>query len=317
MTSRGTPAADIPVNAIRKNPNNPRRYFNDEKLDLLRTSVQEVGILVPVIAYQDPEAEDQYVLMDGERRWICAVELGLSTVPSSLIDAPSALDNLLRMFNIHAVREDWPLISIALSLKEVMEQSGESRESRLAQMTGLTRSAVRRAKRLLSLPAEELDLISAEAHLERAAQIHREDLYLEIEAAESVLRNELPEIGDAYDKPRIIRQFARKRETGNLAAITNFRDVGRLAKAAENDLVDRAVVVDAARRLVEDETADPSDVFREVAAAAYEQQALGRKSLLVAEGLAEIPDGAQLSEELREALRRLRREVDRLLSSDT
>jgi len=164
--------------SIRRNPNNPRRYFNDEQLDLLRTSVQEVGILVPLIAYEDPDEPGSFVLMDGERRWRCALDLGLDAVPASTIAPPTPLDNLLRMFNIHSVREDWPLIAVALSLREVIRISGEERESRLAERTGLTRATVRRAKRLLNLPDRELELIQAEAHLDRSQQVHREDLYL-------------------------------------------------------------------------------------------------------------------------------------------
>jgi ParB family transcriptional regulator, chromosome partitioning protein len=166
MANSSSTLLEIDPSQLQKNPNNPRRYFNDDRLDLLRTSIQEVGVLVPLIVYRNPEDDDRYVLMDGERRWISAVDLGLDTVPANVIPAPSELDNLLRMFNIHAVREDWPLISVALSLREVMEISKETRESRLAEMTGLTRSTVRRAKRLLTLPDEELRLIQAEAHLD-------------------------------------------------------------------------------------------------------------------------------------------------------
>ncbi|WNY35187.1 ParB/RepB/Spo0J family partition protein [Curtobacterium flaccumfaciens] len=164
--------AQIDPNDIRPNPNNPRRYFNEERLDLLRTSIQEVGILVPLIVYADPSEPDAFVLMDGERRWRCASDLGLLSVPVNVIPAPNPLDNLLRMFNIHNVREDWPLISVALSLREVMRISEESGEKRISEMTGVTRSTVRRAKRILSLPENEIDMIRNEAHLDRADQVH-------------------------------------------------------------------------------------------------------------------------------------------------
>src|SRR5665647_961505 len=117
MTTQTGQLAEIRPDQIDKNPNNPRRYFNDERLDLLRTSIQEVGILVPLIVYGSPGQVERYVLMDGERRWRCSVDLALQTVPVNIIPAPNPLDNLLRMFNIHNVREDWPLISVALSLR--------------------------------------------------------------------------------------------------------------------------------------------------------------------------------------------------------
>src|SRR4051794_2465406 len=129
MASAGD-RVEIDPRQIRPNQYNPRLYFNDERLDLLRSSIQEVGILVPLIVYEDPKEPGTYVLMDGERRWRSALDLALPSVPVNIIPAPTPLENLLRMFNIHAVREDWPLISVALALDNIMKISGETREGR-------------------------------------------------------------------------------------------------------------------------------------------------------------------------------------------
>jgi ParB family chromosome partitioning protein len=302
--------ASVSPKAIEKNPNNPRRYFNEERLDLLRTSIQEVGVLVPLIAYR---AGDRYVLMDGERRWRSALDLGVEAVPVNLIPEPDPLENLLQMFNIHSVREEWPLISVAVSLQEVIEFSGEERESRLAEMTGLTRSTVRRAKRLLSLPKKELDLIERDAHLDRADQVHREDLYLEIEAAVSVVRNELPEVAERYSRPQMIRAFARKREAKALVAVTEFRDVAKIVKAVDEQLVTRKQAVRAIGRLVENVELTPSVVFGQVAQGAYEQRSVARSAERLANTLAEIEGGDELTQSLKDALRAVRHEIDRLL----
>jgi ParB family transcriptional regulator, chromosome partitioning protein len=299
--------------SLRRNPNNPRRYFNDEHLDLLRTSLQEVGILVPLIAYEDSSASGEYVLMDGERRWRCALDLAFDSVPAMVIPEPSPLENLLRMFNIHSVREEWPLISVALSIREVIEISGEEREGRLAEMTGLTRSTVRRAKKLLTLPDTELDLIRNDAHLDRTEQVHREDLYLEIIAATSVISNSLPEVAERYESPQIIRSFAEKREKGTLRAVTEFRDVGKLVKASEDALVGRSAVTEAVDRLIEDVEVTPSAVFNEIAAAIYEQQTAARKAELLQESLDELAEIPEVSPTLRGALERLRSAIDQIL----
>jgi ParB family transcriptional regulator, chromosome partitioning protein len=304
---------EINPELIEANPRNPRRYFNEERLDLLRTSIQEVGILVPLIAYRRPDGdEERYVLMDGERRWRCALDLALSAVPANLIPVPTDLENLLRMFNIHNVREEWPLISVALSLRDVMALSNESGEKRLSEMTGLTRSTVRRAKRLLSLPDRELELIQAEAHLDRTQQVHREDLYLEIEAAESVLRSELPEIANEFSRDEVIRQFAAKAEVGSLRAVTDFRLVPRLVKAADEDVVQRSVVLEAARELIRDPSASPQDVFDEIAALAYRQQTIQRKAELLAEDLRSLLDLPNLTPSLVDQLRSLRDLIDQI-----
>lgn len=308
--------AQIDPHAIVANPNNPRRFFNEDRLDLLRTSIQEVGILVPLIVYRDPTNAVGFVLMDGERRWKCAVDLGLDNVPANIIAVPEPLDNLLRMFNIHNVREEWPLVSVALSLREVMDISGETGEKRLSEMTGLTRSTVRRAKRLLSIPEAEIELIRDEAHLDRSKQVHREDLYLEIEAAESVLRAEIPAVAARFDRAQIIRAFASKAEVGSLRAVTDFRFVAKLVKAIDDDIVDRRIVEEAAVRLIEDPGLSPKDVFENVAAEGYRQQSLQRKAeVLGGELLDAIAASPLISQSLRVELAALRDAIDRALGA--
>jgi ParB/RepB/Spo0J family partition protein len=313
--TEGSVLARIDPEWIEKNPDNPRRYFNDERLDQLRTSIQQVGILVPLIVYRPDASVEHYVLMDGERRWRCSLDLALAAVPANVIPAPSQLNNVLQMFNIHNVREEWPLISVALSLRDVMRISGETRESRLAEMTGLTRSTVRRAKRLLNLPDLELDLIQAEAHLDRGKQMHREDLYLEIEAAESVMTKALPELTREFDRDTIIRQFAKKAESGHLPAVTDFRFVGKLVSAGNDALIPREVVANAARRLVEDETVSPREVFESVAADAFKQQAIARKAELLSDDIDSLVAGLPVSEALRQQLEGLVEKIQTVLDA--
>lgn len=299
--------------SITKNPTNPRLYFNDERLDQLRTSLQETGILVPLIVYEKPDEPGEYVLMDGERRWRSALDLGFTEVPVSVISAPNPVENVLRMFNIHAVREEWSLVAIALSLRTLMAMTGEEREGRLAEMTGLTRSTVRRARRLLSLPSEELDRIQEEAHLDRSDQVHREDLYLEIERAESVLRRAVPEIVEQYTRAEVIRQFARKREEGSLRAITDFRDVGKLAAVAADGLVPRATIANATRQLIDDVRANPSDIYEKVAARAYEQKEIAKRVELLTDALAGIKSQGPLNKTLVTRLSALQKQIAAVL----
>jgi ParB family chromosome partitioning protein len=300
---------------IHPNPRNPRRFFNEEALDLLRTSIEEVGILVPLIVYPDPDHAERYVLLDGERRWLCATDLGLSQVPVNTIEAPTDLENLLRMFNIHAVREEWPLISIALSLQEVIATSGETRESRLSELTGLPRGRVRRAKKLLELPLDELTLIREEAHLDRAKQVHREDLYIEIVDAIASIEKHLPELAEEYGRERLIRQFAQKREADKLRAITDFRGVPKLLQAVTRGEVPRARALSTVRHIIDRVDVNPLDAADEASRGAFERQELSRRvtsTLRVIRALAKLEDDED-DGVLRVLLTDLRAEIDRLL----
>jgi len=108
----------IPVAKISPNPENPRLAFRQAELDDLQESIRRYGIQVPIAVYKRGR---EYVLIDGERRWRCASKLNLPTIPAIVQDEPKPLENLLLMFNIHALREQWDLLTIALKLPKVID----------------------------------------------------------------------------------------------------------------------------------------------------------------------------------------------------
>lgn len=148
----------IPTDRIRRNPENPRIIFDEAKMEILMESIHSVGILVPLIVYRDTEP-GRYVLLDGERRWRCAQNLNLPEVPANVIPTPTRLENILRMFNIHNVREAWTITETAWKLSSVIElvenETGKRpTEKLLTTLTGLTISGIRRCKKLLAFPDE-------------------------------------------------------------------------------------------------------------------------------------------------------------------
>jgi ParB/RepB/Spo0J family partition protein len=300
---------------ITPNPLNPRRFFNPAALDILQTSIREVGILVPLIVYPDPDQAGEFVLLDGERRLTCALRLGLDVVPINVIPAPTSLENVLRMFNIHAVREEWPLISIALSLQQVISDSGEDREARLAELTGLTRGTVRRAKKLLNLPLEELALIQSEAHLDREQQVHREDLYLEVSDADAAIRRHLPSLAERYPRDEVIRQLVRKREESEgqgYKAVTDFRSIPILLRGIDKGLITRERAETTVERLISEVDLNPKmTVDRLIASRMRRADVRRRADALVAE-LASLKSVSD-DEDLVATLRRLQTEIRRLL----
>src|SRR5713226_7112019 len=75
---------------IEPNPLNPRRIFDKLKLDVLEESVRANKILVPLTAYRDQSTEQLYIL-DGERRWRCAVRIETGEVSTRLRSRPADL----------------------------------------------------------------------------------------------------------------------------------------------------------------------------------------------------------------------------------
>src|SRR3990167_5495108 len=131
----------LPTNDLEPNPHNPRRLFDPEPLKTLRDSIDKVGILVPHTVYW-AKSRKTWVILDGQRRWMCAQELGLKTVPANEVAEPSVVQNIVTMFQIHKLREDWELMPTALTLDVLMNALKEKRDSKLAELTGLDRAVV-------------------------------------------------------------------------------------------------------------------------------------------------------------------------------
>ncbi len=146
---------------ISPNPHNPRLIFEEERLQELKSSIKKVGVLVPITIYKNTKKrpKTRYILLDGERRWRCATELGIN-IPANVVDEPADVtQNLLFMFNIHHYREEWELFPTALKLEKLIKQLATDNESALSNFTGVSRSTIRRCKALLWFPPNYRDIL--------------------------------------------------------------------------------------------------------------------------------------------------------------
>ena len=219
---------------IERNPENPRLIFRQDEMDNLMFSIDRHGIQVPLTVYEDG---DVYRLIDGERRWRCATKLNLRSVPVLVQDKPTELENLLLMYNIHALREQWDYFTIASKLTRVIElyeeENGhEPNEIQLSEETGLTRGQIRRCRLLLDLPERFKDMLLQELELPKLQQKLSEDLFIEMEKSLKTVTNRLPDYSDRIDGIRdaLIAKF----RDGLIPAVTDFRQLSKIATAVKN-----------------------------------------------------------------------------------
>lgn len=149
----GAPAAGVltvPVKAISPNPRQPRSNLHSESLAELAASIQEHGLIQPVIVTQ---AEDgRYTLIAGERRWRAAQLAGLQEIPAIVKEATSqAMLELALVENLQ--RADLNPLEEALAYRQLMDDFDLTQEE-VARRVGKSRSAVGNTVRLLNLPAE-------------------------------------------------------------------------------------------------------------------------------------------------------------------
>lgn len=144
---------EIPVAQIRPNPNQPRVYFDEETLGELAASIEQIGVLQPILVRPvevDEATGVGYELIAGERRWRAAGRAGLATVPAivRVTDDLASVEQAL-VENLH--RQDLTPLEEAAAYQQLLEDFGLTHEQ-LAERVGKKRSTVTNTIRLLGLP---------------------------------------------------------------------------------------------------------------------------------------------------------------------
>ncbi len=140
-----------PIERLQPNPYQPRRIISEEDLEDLAQSINEKGILQPLLVTRT-DSPDDYQILAGERRWQAAKSAGLTEVPVIVREAtaPEILEIAL-IENIQ--RRDLSCIEEALAYQRLHEEFHLTQEE-IADRVGKNRSTVTNLLRLLLLPAD-------------------------------------------------------------------------------------------------------------------------------------------------------------------
>jgi len=135
---------EVPIAAISPNPHQPRSTIREEDLSALAASIEEHGIIQPLVV---TEVADGYQLIAGERRWRAARVAGLSTVPVLVKHvAPSRVLELALVENLQ--RSDLNPMEEAAAYHQLVDEF-ELTQQQIAQRVGKSRTAVANTLRLL------------------------------------------------------------------------------------------------------------------------------------------------------------------------
>ncbi len=148
--SDGSYLKEIDVESISPNPQQPRQVFDEDELDELASSIKECGLLQPIVVTVDPDEEDRYILVMGERRWRAHQQAGLKTI-TAIVRATEDQD-LLRdalLENLHRVQLN-PLEEAA-AYQQLLEEFSCTQEE-LSTRIKRSRPHISNTLRLLQLP---------------------------------------------------------------------------------------------------------------------------------------------------------------------
>jgi len=153
----GARFAELPVTSIVPNPKQPRHVFDEEALEELKTSIQEVGFLQPIVVRDI--GDGNYELVMGERRWRAAQAVGKESIPAIVRDTRD--DAMLRdalLENIH--RANLNPLEEAAAYQQLLEEFGAT-HAELARRIGRSRPQISNTIRLLNLPPRVQNRVAA------------------------------------------------------------------------------------------------------------------------------------------------------------
>ena len=152
----GNAGAVLNINEIEPNRNQPRKVFNENGLEELAKSIEQNGIIQPILVR--PMSDGSYQLIAGERRWRAARMAGLHEVPVTIREMTDEEASVFALIE-NLQREDLSPVEEAEGLKSLIESYGFTQEE-AADRVGKSRTAVTNTLRLLKLPSPVLQILS-------------------------------------------------------------------------------------------------------------------------------------------------------------
>lgn len=139
----------IDINDIKPNTGQPRKHFDEEKLEELASSIQQHGLIQPIVLRK---LKTGYEIVAGERRWRACRIVGLKEVPC-IVKELTDEENMLLAIIENMQREDLNPIEEAEGLKQMIDTYGLTQEQ-VSYSVGKSRPYITNSLRLLKLPEE-------------------------------------------------------------------------------------------------------------------------------------------------------------------
>ncbi len=194
---------EIGINEIEPNTNQPRKYFDDERLFQLAESIRQHGIVQPIIVQKEA---DIYRIVAGERRWRAAKIAGLKKLPVIIKDFSSKqYVEIALIENIQ--REDLNPIEEAEAYERLINEF-EMTQEEVASTIGKSRPAIANAIRLLSLDDKIKDFVAtgqlSSGHARALIAIG------DVEARNKIAEEVIKESLNVRDTEKIVQRIQKK-----------------------------------------------------------------------------------------------------------
>jgi len=202
ITSENNEILKVSMNLIKANENQPRKTFDEEKIESLSESIKEHGVVQPIVLRKE---DDTFIIVAGERRWRASKLAGLKEIPAVVMDLTDK--QVLEISLIENIqREDLNPIEEAAAYKKLISEF-EFTQEELSKRIGKSRTAVTNCLRLLNLDSRVqeylIDGVISEGH--GRALLAIDDKNVQFRIAQTIIDESL----NVRDTEKLIRNLGK------------------------------------------------------------------------------------------------------------
>ncbi|MGL5506474.1 MAG: ParB/RepB/Spo0J family partition protein [Paraclostridium sp.] len=147
----------IQISQIYANPDQPRKVFDPEKIEILSNSIKNYGVLQPIVV--KPDENGKYMIIAGERRFRASKKARLTEMPAIIKDIP--IKDIMEIALIENLqREDLNAIEEAIAYKSLIDNYNVTQEE-ISEAVGKSRPHITNTLRLLNLCKEVVSMVES------------------------------------------------------------------------------------------------------------------------------------------------------------
>ena len=147
----------VSISDLSSNPYQPRKMFDEVKLEQLSNSIKKNGIIQPIAVRLNKSEPGKYEIVAGERRWLAAQRAGLHEIPINILDL-SDVESLEVAIVENIQRDDLNPVEEARGYKRLSEEFKYDHES-ISKLMSKSRSHISNTLRLLTLPEDIISML--------------------------------------------------------------------------------------------------------------------------------------------------------------
>tara|TARA_B100001996_G_scaffold189961_2_gene145292 strand:- start:5069 stop:5920 length:852 start_codon:yes stop_codon:yes gene_type:complete len=210
--------SNLKIDDIISNPFQPRKIFDEEKLNDLTNSIKERGIIQPIVVRPSKSQDEKFEIIAGERRWSAAKKANLDSVPVVILNVDD--EKSLEFAIVENVqRQDLNPIEEAKGYQKLIDEFNYNQE-KLSKFIGKSRSYIANSLRLLSLSSDVVD------HMEKG----------NLTAGHARALIGVPNSGIIAKK--IIKNQLSVRQVENLVKVFKNKNVVKLIKSKDSNIIE-------------------------------------------------------------------------------